>query len=1033
MNISAPFIRRPIGTSLLAFGLLLFGGVAYFYLPIAPLPQVDLPTIGVSASLPGVDPATAASSMAAPLERRLGQIPGVTEMTSNSSLGSANVTVQFDLDRDVDDAARDVQAGINASVRDLPANLPNPPTYRKWNPADSPVIILAMTSKTMRLSEVYNLADQIVAQRLLQMPGVSQVGIYGGAKTAVRVQVNPSSLASMGLSMEDVRTFLQSTNRLLPKGSLQDDDRTFMITANDQLFGAEQYRNLIIAERNGVPVRLGDIANVIDSNENLRMAGWFNRDRAVLLPVMKQSDANVIAVVDQIKKILPQLREWVPPGVEISVMSDRTQTIRASVHDVQLTLTLTVGLVTLVMGIFLRRFWPTFIAGVTVPLALAATFGVMWLCSFSLDNISLMALTVAVGFLVDDAIVVIENIVRHLEQGDEPKRAALAGARQIGFTVVSMSLSLVAVFLPILLMGGIVGRFFHEFAVTLSAAILVSAVISLTLTPTLCGKFLKRQVDHTPPRWDVGTMAQELYAKGLRWVLRNRFFTQMVTLAMIALTVWLYTVVPKGFFPQQDTGLLIGTTDAAQDISFGQMVEKQRALVDILLKDPAIVTVGSFVGSGGRGGSQNNGRMFITLKPNNQRALLDEVIGRLRHKTAKMPGITLYLYPVQDLRVGGRSGKAQYQYSIRDADLQELNDWAPKLLDKLRKVPGLEDVNSDQQFQGLQTNVVIDRDAAGRLGIQPAVIDSTLYSAFGQRQVSIMYGQKNQYRVILEADPNFQEDANALNKIFVTASGGKQVPLSAIAHYERVNVPLSVNHEGQFAAVTISFNLAAGVTLDDATVGIERAVKELHMPDTLSGGFAGNAKAFKESTGNQLLLYLASILAVYIVLGMLYESLIHPITILSTLPSAGLGALLALLFTGMELSIVASIGIILLIGIVKKNAIMMVDFALEAQRDRGSTPEEAIYEACLVRFRPIMMTTLAALFGSLPLAIGMGVGSELRKPLGVAIVGGLIVSQTLTLFTTPVIYLFMEKARAFVHKFRRKKKPVVRPVGTSVA
>lgn len=1026
MNISAPFVRRPIGTSLLAFGLLLFGGTAYFFLPIAPLPQVDFPTIGVSASLPGVDPATAASAMAAPLERRLGQIPAVTEMTSSSSLGSANVTVQFDLARDVDDAARDVQAAINASLRDLPVGLPNPPGYRKYNPSDAPVIILAMTSKSMRLSEVYDLADQIVAQRLLQMPGVSQVGIYGGAKTAVRVQVNPASLASMGLSMEDVRTFLQSTNRLLPKGSLETSDgRTFMVSANDQLFGADKYRDLVIAERNGVPVRLGDIATVIDSNENIRQAGWFNRERAVLLPVMKQSDANVIAVVDQIKKILPLLRSWVPPGVEIEVMSDRTQTIRASVHDVQFTLILTVGLVTLVMGLFLRRFWPTFIAGITVPLALAGTFGVMWLWGFSLDNISLMALTVAVGFLVDDAIVVIENIVRHLEQGDEPLRAALEGARQISFTVISMSLSLIAVFLPILLMGGLVGRLFHEFAVTLSAAILVSAIVSLTLTPTLCGKFLKRQVDHSPPRWDISGLLLGYYARSLQWVLRNWPFILVVWFGTLFLTIWLYTVVPKGFFPQQDTGLLIGTTDAAQDVSFAVMQQKQLELVDILLKDPSIVTVGSFIGGGG-GGSTNNGRMFITLKPSNERPPVDQVIAQLRHKTSKIPGITLYLNPVQDIRVGGRTGKAQYQYSIRDANLQELNDWAPKLLEKLKKIPGLEDVNSDQQFQGLQTNVVIDRDAAGRLGIQPEVIDSTLYSAFGQRQVSIMYGEKNQYRVILEADPDFQQDANALNKIFITAPGGKSIPLSAIAHYERVNVPLSVNHQGQFAAVTISFNLSPGVTLDDATQKIEQAVREMHMPDTISGGFAGNAKAFKDSSGNQIILYLAALLAVYIVLGMLYESLIHPLTILSTLPGAGLGALLALLFCAMDLSIVASIGIILLIGIVKKNAIMMVDFALESQRDRGCTAEEAIYEACLVRFRPIMMTTLAALFGSLPLAIGMGVGSELRRPLGVAIVGGLVVSQSLTLFTTPVVYLFMEKLRAFVHRLRHKNKPPAR-------
>ena len=1022
MNVSGPFIRRPVGTSLLAIGLLLLGATAYFFLPVAPLPQVDFPTIGVSVSLPGVDPATAASSLAAPLERRLGQIAGVTEMTSGSSLGGSTVTVQFDLSRNVNDAARDVQAAINAAARDLPANLPNPPTYRKYNPADSPVVVLAMTSQTMRLSEVYNLADQMVSQRLSQLPGVSQVGVYGGAKTAVRVQVNPAALAAMGMSMEDVRGFLESTNRLMAKGSIEDAGKNLMISADDQIFGADNYRSLVVAERNGLPVQLGAIANVIDGTENTRQAGWFNTERAVLLPVMKQSDANVIAVVDEIRSLLPQIRQWLPPGVQLNVMSDRTQTIRASLHDVQFTLLLTIALVVVVMALFLRRFWPTFIAGVTVPLALAGTFAVMWLCRFSLDNISLMALTVAVGFLVDDAIVVIENIVRHIDQGEKPRRAALAGAKQIGFTVISISLSLVAVFIPILLMGGLIGRLFREFAVTLSAAILVSAVVSLTLTPTLCGQFLRRRPKESDDQPGLFSKFEDGYARLLRWVLRHRFLTQMLTVATLAATVWLYGVTPKGFFPQQDTGLMYGTTESAQDTSFADMAKKQQQMVQVLLSDPAIATVGSFVGSGG-GGAQNNGRMFIGLKPPDQRPPVDEVIARVRAQAAKVPGISLFLQPVQDIRVGGRMTKALYQYALRDADLDELNTWAPRLVERLKKAPELADVNSDQQFQGLQANAVIDRDAAGRLGIQPEAIDSTLYSSFGQRQVSIMYGSQNQYRVVLEVDPKFQDDPRALDKVFIRAGDGQMVPLSSIAHYEISNVPLAVNHQGQFAVVTISFNLAPGVSLERATQVIEQAARELNLPATISGGFAGNAQVFQDSVANQPILILASLVAVYIVLGMLYESLIHPITILSTLPSAGLGALLALQFFGFELSIVAMIGIILLIGIVKKNAIMMVDFALEAQRSRHLNPEEAIYQACLVRFRPIMMTTLAALFGALPLAIGLGVGSELRRPLGIAIVGGLVVSQALTLFTTPVVYLALERLRLWRLNSRRVGTP----------
>ncbi len=1028
MSISEPFIRRPVATTLLSIGLLLLGGVAYHFLPVAPLPKVEFPFVGVGVNQPGVDPATASASLAAPLEKRLGQIPGVTEMTASSSLGNANISIQFDLNRSVDDAARDVQAAINAAAGDLPTGLPNPPTYRKANPNDSPVMVLAMTSPSRPLSEVYNLADQLVAQRILQVSGVSQVSIGGGAKSAVRVSANPAALAAMGLSMEDLRAAIAAANVNLPKGSLDDGRETYVIAANDQLPKADLYQDLIVSRRaDGRAVLLRDVATVTDSVENVRGAGWFNGQRAILLPVLKQAEANIIETVDAVRDLLPQLQRWLPPDTKLAILSDRTGTIRASVNDVQLTLVITMGLVVVVMFLFLRRMWPTVIAGVTMPLALAGTFGVMWLCDFSLNNLSLMALTISTGFVVDDAIVVIENIVRHIEKGETPFQAALKGAREIGFTVMSISLSLVAVFIPLLFMGGLIGRLFHEFAVTLSVAILVSGVVSLTLTPMMCAKLLRggKDMHGRQDSWIYRTTEGAFnallhgYERGLKWVLRHPRLMLGVTAVTVALTVWLYGVVPKGFFPQQDTGLLIGISEAAQDISFGAMSEKQLAVAKIIGDDPAVAAVGAFLG----GGSVNNGRMFISLKEPKDRPGVTgfDVVNRLRPKVAHMVGVSVFINPVQDIRVGGRGGRGLYQYSLTSPSLDDVNTWAPRLVDKLKTYKQITDANTDQQFRGLQTDVVVDRDAAARLGVQPQAIDATLNSAFGQRQVSVIYTQQNQFRVVLEVDPSYRQDPTALDKVYVKAAGGALVPLSAVARFQETNTALSVNHQGQFPAVTVSFNLAPGVALGEASDLVDRAVRELGMPSSIRGAFQGTAQVFQASLSTQPILILTALIAVYIVLGMLYESLIHPLTILSTLPSAGLGALLALLVTGDELSVVGIIGIILLIGIVKKNAIMMVDFALEAERSRGATPEESIYEACVVRFRPIMMTTMAALFGALPLAIGMGAGSELRRPLGVTIVGGLIVSQMLTLYTTPVIYLYLDRARQRWHKRREKK------------
>jgi hydrophobe/amphiphile efflux-1 (HAE1) family protein len=1017
MSISEPFIRRPIATSLLAIGLMLAGLVAYRVLPVAPLPQVDFPMINVQANYPGVDPVTAATSLAAPLERRFANIAGVNEITSVSQLNGTVITLQFDLSRDINAAARDVQAAINAAQSELPPGLPNPPNYRKANPNDQPILILALTSDAVPLSQIYNQATELLVPALSQVPGVSQVGVGGGAKSAVRVQVDPAALAAMGLSIDNVRTVLQGQNKDEPKGAIDGDIVSFTVNANDQLFTAADYKNLIIGQRNGVPIPLSAVGRVLDATEDRLQAGWFNSKRAVILFIRKQADANVVETVDHIKEILPQLRRWLPPAIHLDIQSDRTLTIRASVADVQTSLLISIGLVVMVCFLFLRRISTTFIACTAVPLSLAGTFAAMWLLQYSLDNISLMALTISVGFVVDDAIVVIENIVRYVEQGLSPIEATFKGAKQIGFTVLSMSISLVAVFIPLLFMGGLIGRQFHEFSVTLSIAILISGIVSLTVTPMLCSRLIKEehpgQLSGRFYRVTEGIFNRMLgfYSRTLRWVLKHSFLMLLVTVVTICLTIWLYGIVPKGFFPQQDTGTIMGITEGAQDISFDAMVEKQNQVTDVVKRDPAVASVTSAIGSGG-GGSSNQGRMFVTLKPRNERKdNATQIVARLRAKTLRIPGIGCFFQAAQDIRVGGRATKGQYIYSLVSTDQNELNTWVPKLMAQLQKDAKLKDLTTDQQQRGLQLDVVVDRKKAAQLGIQPQQVDSALYSAFGQRQVSVMYTERNQFHVVLEALPEYLKDPTALDKIYVTGSHGIVVPLSAISHFQTSNTPTAINHQGQFPAVTFSFNLDQGTSLKEATDAIDRAAAAIHMPDDIRGSFQGTAQVFQDSLSSEPVLIFTAIIAVYIVLGILYESFIHPITILSTLPSAGLGALLALLICQVELSIVSIIGIVLLIGIVKKNAIMMVDFALETEREHGLTPAEAIYQACVVRFRPIMMTTLAALFGAVPLAIGQGDGSEIREPLGVAIIGGLIVSQMLTLYTTPIIYLYLDRLR----------------------
>jgi multidrug efflux pump len=1016
MNVSAPAIARPVATTLLTVALLLAGTLAYMQLPVAPLPQIDFPVISVGASLPGASPETMASAVATPLERQFGRIAGINQMTSSSQLGSTGITMQFDLNRNIDAAARDVQAAINAARGYLPANLPSNPTYRKINPADSPVIILEMTSEAMTQDQMYDVADSIMGQKLSQIEGVGQVFVWGSSQPAVRIEANPNTLNQMNLGLEAVRTAVAAQNVNQAKGSLDDGNKTWVVRANDQLKKAKDYRPLIVAYRNGAPVRLSDVATVEDSYSNVNNAGSFNGKPSVLVVIFRQPGANIIATADRVIAALPFLKASLPPAIHLEIGLDRTTTVRASVIDVERTLIISVILVVLVVFVFLREVRATLIPSVAVPLAIVGTFGIMYLCGYSLNNLSLMALTISTGFVVDDAIVVLENVMRHVEAGMAPYQAALVGAREIGFTVVSMSTSLIAVFIPILLMGGIVGRLFHEFAVTLSAAIAVSLVVSLTTTPMLCARFLKA---HDPGSHGRMYRISERgfywltrgYKVSLGWVLRHRRLVLVLAIVMVFVNIYLYVIVPKGFFPQQDTGRLAGMIMGEQDVSFEAMKVKTNELIDIVRTDPAVENVLAFVGGNG---AQNQGRVFVVLKPLNVRKVgADQVIARLRPKLSHIPGATLYLQSVQDLQIGGRMSNAQYQYTLSGEDLDELYEWAPKLLAQLKKIPQLKDLNSDQQVSGLEENVVIDRTTASRLGITPQQIDAVLYDAFGQEQISTIYQTLNQYHVVLEVAPQYQRTPDALQSAYVITNGGAQVPLSAFAHFEPSTTALSVNHQGQFPAVTLSFNLAPGGDLGTATRAIDQAERDMRMPASIHGSFQGTAAAFQDSLSSEPILILAALVAVYIVLGMLYESYIHPITILSTLPSAGTGALLALLLFHMQLDVIGLIGIILLIGIVKKNAIMMIDFALEVERT-GKTAEESIYEAGLVRFRPIMMTTAAAMLGALPLALGTGVGSEIRRPLGIAIVGGLIVSQALTLYTTPVVYLYMDKGKDWV-------------------
>ena len=1023
MNVSEPFVRRPVATTLLTLALVLAGAFAFRLLPVSPLPQVDFPTIVVSASLPGASPETMASTVATPLERALGRIAGVSEITSSSSLGQSRVVLQFDLSRDIDGAARDVQAAINASRTLLPSGLPSNPNYRKVNPADAPVMILALTSDTMTQGQMYDAASTILAQKLSQVSGVGQVQVGGSSLPAVRVELNPPALYSLGIGLDQVRQAIAATNANRPKGAVELGDRHWQIRANDQAKKAADYLPLIVSFRNGAPVALAELGEVVDSVQDLRNAGSANGRPSVLLIVSRQPNANIIATVDRVRELLPVLRASIPAAINLDVVLDRTPTIRGSLRDVERTLMIAVLLVILVTFVFLRDWRATLIPTVAVPVSLVGTFGAMYLCGYSLNNLSLMALIIATGFVVDDAIVVMENVARRIEGGETPRAAALAGAKEVGFTVLSMSLSLIAVFIPILMMGGLVGRFFREFAVVLSVAILISLVVSLTTTPMMCARMLRA----APPEGERGRLyrASEAvfeffrrgYARTLAWALRFGPVMLLILAATIALNFYLYVAVPKGLFPQQDTGRLIGFIQGDQGVSFQAMRQKLADFIAIVRRDPAVTTVVGFTG-GGFGG-RNTGSMFVTLKPLDERRIsADRVVARLRAELSKEPGGNLFLVPVQDIRVGGRQANAQYQYTLLADELDVLREWEPKVRRTLSELPELVDVNTDQQDKGVQTSLVIDRDTASQLNVPVSAIDSALNSAFGQRIVSTIYHPLNQYRVIMEAAPRFWQDPEALKTVFVTSSTGQQVPLAAFSRYETTNTPLSVAHQSGFPAATISFNLPPDLPLSKATDAVEAAMARIGAPTTLHGSFQGTARSFQSSLDSQPWLILTALVAVYLVLGMLYESVVHPVTILSTLPSAGVGALLALIAFGSELNIISLIGVILLIGIVKKNAIMMIDFAVDAQRARGLTPEQAITEACHARFRPIMMTTMAALLAAIPLAIGFGEGAELRRPLGISIVGGLVVSQLLTLYTTPVVYLYLDRFRLWAGRFR---------------
>ena len=1035
MNISATFIHRPIATVLLMAGLLLGGLVTYRLLPVASLPNVNFPTISVTARLPGADPQTMASSVATPLEQQFSQIPGLTQLTSTNALGYTQLTVQFDLSRDIDSAATDVLAAINAATPYLPIGIPYPPTIRKVNPADTPIIVMGLTSDTLPLTTVDAFTENILVPKLSQIGGVGLIGIGGQQKPAIRVQIDPQALANRGIGLEDVRNVLMQANVDQPKGTLNSPQQTFTLGTNDQLLKPDAYKNLIVAYRNGAPVRVSDIGNVIEASENNQIGAFVNKQPAIMLAIQRQPGANVIQTVDLIKSQLPQLQAALPPGIKLNILSDRTQTIRASVSDVQFTLLLTVALVVMVIFIFLRNFWATVIPAITVPLSLIGTFAALYALGYSLDNLSLMALSIAIGFVVDDAVVVIENIVRHLEAGLSPMEAALKGSREIGFTIISITLSLIAVFIPLFLMGGYVGKLFQEFAITVSVSLILSLVISLTLTPMMCSRLLKHDTGEHGRLYRQSERAFDgllaIYERGLKVALRHRFITLMTMFLAIAVTAYLYAVIPKGFFPQQDTGLIVGIAEAGQDISYPAMTQRMQAVIAKVVEDPAVLSVGSAIGAGGGVATVNQGRVFITLKPREQReASADGVINRLRTKLASVEGITLYMQAAQDITVGARLAKTQFQYTLTDSDQNELNHWSAIFLDKLKSIPEIADVTTDQENAGPRLDVAVNRNVASTFGILPSAIDNTLDDAFGQRIVSTIFTSLNQYHVVLEVLPRFQTSPAVLQQIYLNSSNGQQVPLSTLTKSTVSAAPIVINHQGMFPSTTISFNLKPGAALGTAVAAIQEFERTSGKPLSLVTTFQGNANAFQAALSGELVLVLAALVVIYIILGVLYESFIHPITILSTLPSAGIGALLLLIAVHMDLSVIAMIGIILLIGIVKKNGIMLVDFALEVERSQGLSSEESIYQACVLRFRPILMTTMAALLGGVPLMLGTGAGSEIRQPLGYTIVGGLILSQLLTLFTTPVVYLYLDRLQQM---FRKGRNPAPGAASSSTA